>query len=230
MLDGPVLVTGGAKRIGAVICRALAARGASVVVHARASVSEAEALAKEIGGAVVVGDLADPDAAEGIVDAAAAAAGGPIQYVVNNASAFPKTRLKDASYEDVDVMMRLHAWAPLAITRAASAQGAQAVVNILDTRVTSHDPAHMPYLLSKQALLQLTRTLARELAPMRVNGVAPGPILEADDGDLDAAIRATILGRQGSPEDVAHAVAFMLEAEYTTGDVVFVDGGRHLRT
>ncbi len=237
-LDGPVLVTGGAKRVGAAVCRELAAAGATVVVHAHGSVAEAEALADALGGAVVTGDLSDPDAVAGLLDAASEAAGAPVRYVVNNASAFPRQRLAQTTYDDLDAMMRLHAWAPLALARDLARAGddtaGRAVVNLLDTRVTSHDPDHFPYHVSKQALWNLTRTLARELAPVRINGVAPGPILPPTDGsgdtELQAAVDATVLGRMGRPEEVAHAVRFLLEAQYVTGDVVFVDGGRHLRT
>lgn len=229
MLDGVALVTGGAKRIGAAICRELAAAGATVVVHAHASIAEAEALARELGGAVVVGDLADESVAEGLLVAAAAAAGAPVRYVVHNASRFPRERLVDAGHGSLDAMMRLHAWAPLIINRQLPTGAA--AVHMLDARMTDHDPVHGPYMLSKQVSWNLVKTLARELAPVRINGVAPGPILEPTDGsgsDLGAAIDATLLGRAGTPEEVARAVRFMLEAEYTTGDVVFVDGGRHL--
>jgi len=239
-LDGVALVTGGARRIGAAICEALATAGATVVVHAHRSTADAESLATRLGGHVVAGDLAKPAVAEGLVQQAAAAAGAPVRYVVNNASRFPQHRLADATYDDLDAMMRLHAWAPLAISRAAAGQGANAVVNLVDTRIAGHDPRHMPYLLSKQALWHLTRTLARELAPMRVNAVAPGPILAptAPDGaaaapdataELQAAVGSTLLARVGRPDEVAHAVRFLLENEYITGDTVFVDGGRHAR-
>lgn len=227
------LVTGGAKRIGAAISAALAEAGCRVAVHAHTSMEEAQALADRIGGVAVQADLSDPEQADGFVAAAAKALGAPVRYLVNNASAFPRTRLEAARYDDLDAMMRLHAWAPLALTRALPDQGGEAVVNLLDTRVVSHDPEHLPYHLSKQALTALTRTLAREMAPLRVNGVAPGPILESTDGSdgsrHQAAIDATLLGRAGTPEEVADAVRFLLTAEYITGDVLFVDGGRHLK-
>lgn len=227
------LVTGGAKRIGAAVGTALAGAGCRVAVHANTSLDEAEDLADRIGGVAVQADLQDPQAAQSLVSRAAEALGGPVTYLVNNASAFPRTRLQDATYEDLDAMMRLHAWAPLALTRSLAAQGGEAAVNLLDTRITSHDPTHMPYHLSKQALAALTRTLARELAPMRVSGVAPGPVLEPTDGSdgsrHQAAIDATLLGRAGRPEEVASAVRFLLQAEYITGDILYVDGGRHLR-
>lgn len=251
MADGPLagqtaLVTGGAKRIGEHICHALAAAGARVAVHARSSMREAENLAHRIGGVAVRADLADPEAAQALVADAAGALGAGVDLVVNNASIFPPVSLADATYADLEAVMRIHAWAPLAIARAAAAQGAHCAVNLLDTRIVSTDPQHFPYLLSKQALASLTRSLAVELSPMRVNGVAPGPILPANedggppgshdkqgsdgaDAGMEAAIKATVLGRAGRPEEIAAAVRYLVEAEYVTGQVLFVDGGRHLR-
>lgn len=239
MLEGTVLVTGGAKRIGAAIAMELAQAGLDVIVHHNASEEAAEATASAIQAMgrdawTLHADLTNTDAAESLIANAAAAAGRPIDFVVNNASSFPRIPLPAMTYHDMDTMMRLHAYAPLAIAR--SAKDARAVVNLLDTRIIGHDPEHFPYLMSKQVLGNLTRTLAKELAPVRVNGVAPGPILPPTDGDAepDAALQrgidATVLRRAGTPAEVAHAVRFLLEAEYVTGSVLFVDGGRHLRT
>ncbi len=231
------LVTGGAKRIGRAICQALADAGCDVVVHYGTSEAEADKTVEDLRGRgvkawAVRANLLETDEAEGLVGTASAAAGRPITLLVNNASAFPQQPWKTATYGDVDHMMRIHAWAPFAAMRALAAQGGQAVVNLLDTRITADDPIHAPYLLSKQALWHLTKDAARTFAPMRVNGVAPGPILTPTDGsgdtDMQAAIDATVLGRMGTPQEIAHAVRFLLEADYVTGDVVFVDGGRHL--
>lgn len=229
------LVTGGAKRIGAVIARTLTEAGCRVAIHAHTSMEEARSLATELDGVAIAADLREPAAAEGLVAEAAEALGTRVDYVVNNASAFPRGRLADTTYDDLDAMMRLHAWAPLATARAAAAKGARGIVNLLDARVASHDPQHFAYITSKQTLAALTRTLARELAPTRVNGVAPGPILPPtdtganNDQAMEAAIKATVLRRAGEPAEIAHAVRYLCEAEYVTGDVVFVDGGRHLR-
>lgn len=231
-LPDTVLVTGGAHRIGAAICRHLAGAGMRVAIHANQSMDAARELAAELDGVALGADLLDPAAANELVADAAKTLDAPVDAVVNNASAFARGRLRDLDYADVDAMMRLHAWAPLAITRAAAQQGARAAVNLLDTRIIGADPAHAAYHVSKQALAGLTRSMALELAPMRINGVAPGPILAPTDGsgdNLDAAVAATVLQRAGTPEEVAEAVHFLLDAAYITGEVLFVDGGRHLR-
>lgn len=232
-----VLVTGGAKRIGRAICEDLSGAGCHVIVHHGFSKDAAQELVDTIqdhGRQAwrIHADLSDPGAAEGLVAEAAALAGRPIDLLVNNASAFPKQPWNTATYPDMDAMMRIHAWAPFALGRALAAQGGRAVVNLLDTRIVADDPMHAPYLLSKQALWHLTQDMARTFAPMRVNGVAPGPILPPTGGtmdDFEAARQATVLGSVGSAQGVAHAVRFLLENEYVTGDTVFVDGGRHLQ-
>lgn len=237
MLDGIALVTGAAKRIGAAIALDLAEHGADVIVHHNTSQEAAEATASAIEALgrkawVIKADLSETDEADEIIGKARALAGGPISYVVNNASHFPRIPLPSMTYHDMDTMMRLHAYAPLAIARSAAPE-AKAIVNLLDTRITSHDPEHFPYLMSKQMLAGLTKTLAKELAPTRVNGVAPGPILPPTDGSddsMDPAIAATVLGRAGHPSEIAQAVRYLFEAEFVTGNVLFVDGGRHLRS
>lgn len=235
---GTALVTGGAKRIGAAIVMEMAQHGYDVVIHHHTSKEQAEATADLVRAMgrkawTLQADLTDLDQAESLLPKARKLA-GPVRFVVNNASAFPRIDLPSMTVHDVDTMMRLHAYAPLLIARAAAPE-ADAIINILDTRITSHDPEHFPYHLSKQTLDNLTRTLAKELAPTRVNGVAPGPILPpTDDSDdpetkLKNAADATVLGRSGTPDEIAQAVRFLLEAEYITGDVLFVDGGRHLK-
>ncbi len=232
------LVTGGAKRIGRAICKELAEAGCHVVVHYSTSEADARELAEAldrrhaIDTGLVQCDLHDVEATEQLIDAASDAIGGPIDLLVNNASSFPPQRWENATYADLDAMMRIHAWAPFALGRALHAQGGMAVVNLTDTRVVADDPAHGPYLLSKQALANLTQEMARRFAPMRVNAVAPGPILPPTGGtdqDFEAARNATVLGRTGSAQGIAHAVRFLLQNEFITGDTVFVDGGRHLR-
>lgn len=236
------LVTGGAKRIGRAISLALASSGADVVVHYGSSRAEADATAAGCRDAgvqawTVEADLADPEQAGRLYADAQGIAGSAPDLLVNNASAFPERRFTEAAAPDLDAMMHLHAWAPWTLMRnlAAALHGGRdgAVVNLLDTRIASQDPLHLPYWVSKQALGHLTRAAALELAPaVRVNAVAPGPILPPpgkDEAHMQRAKEAVPMARLGTPEEVADAVRFLLEADYVTGHTLFVDGGRHLR-
>lgn len=232
------LVTGGARRIGRAVCQRLAADGHEVVVHHRTSHRAASELVQELKAIgveawSVSADLAGPDEAQGLVQEAGDAAGGPVEILVNNASAFPRSRFEEMAYGDLEEMVRLHAWAPHTLARALAAQEVEGcVVNLLDTRVTDYDWQHVPYHLSKRMLWDLTRLAAVRLAPrVRVNAVAPGPILApagTDDAAFEKLAESVPLRRTGQPEEVADAVAWLVGARYTTGQVLWVDGGRHL--
>lgn len=230
------LVTGGARRIGRAIALALARAGFDVVIHFSTSREDAVDAANEVRELgqeawIVQEDLRNPKFADKLLEKARAECGRPIHVLVNNASTFPMMRAEETGWADLSEMMRLHAYAPLTLARQLAAQGGDAVVNIIDTRAESLDLAHFPYWLSKRTLADLTAALAVELAPVRVNAVSPGPILPPEDAPerLQAGIEATVLGRAGTPEEVAAAVLHLVGAEYTTGQTLFVDGGRHLR-
>lgn len=234
-----VLVTGAAVRLGAAIARHLAGLGAAVVVHFHTRHAEADALVRALteGGSeawTVQADLSGPDAAEGLVATAADAAGRPIDGVVLNASAYPPTTWDTVTWDDVDAAMRIHAWASLAILRAAAAQGnGGAAVAMLDTRLVDLDAGHLAYHVSKAAMASVTDAAARLLAPRwRVNAVAPGPVLEPvgskDAGYLDRLARLMPLRRAPTPGDVAVTVAHLLAVPSITGQTVHVDAGRHL--
>lgn len=230
------LVTGAARRIGRVIAVKLAKAGYDVVVHYSTSREDAVDTANEVRECgqqawLVQEDLRNPKFADKLIEKAATESSGPIDVVVNNASTFPIQSAKETGWADLSEMMRLHAYAPLALARDLAAQGGTAIVNIVDTRADSLDLAHFPYWLSKRTLADMTQALAVELAPVRVNAVAPGPILPPEDAPerLQAGIDATVLGRAGTPQEVADAVLYLLQAEYTTGETIRVDGGRHLR-
>jgi len=233
------LVTGAAKRIGRAIARHLARNDHDVVVHYRTSKDEAHQLAVElreqdVRAGTARADLADPDDRARLVDRAEDAIGRTPNVLVNNASSFPETTLAEATLDDFDRMMNLHAWAAFDLTRRVAERTEEtAVVNLLDTRIRSRDPDHVPYITSKRTLADLTETLAAELAPgTRVNAVAPGAILPPGDADpehMERLAEAAPLQRTGRPAEVAQAVTYLLEAEFVTGDTIFVDGGRHLR-
>jgi len=238
-LQGRVaLVTGGARRIGAAIALALGRAGAGVVLHYRESRDAAEALAADLRGLgvaahTVAGDLSVPEEAEGLV-AAATAVAGPLDLLVNNASIFPSVTIDDMTPEQLHENINVNALAPFLVSRAFARQGRPgSIVNLLDTRIASYDRNHLAYYLSKQMLDSMTRAAALEYAPgIRVNGVAPGLILPpaGEGADYLARLAGTNpLHRTGAPEDIAEAVLFLFRSPFITGEVIYVDGGRHLR-
>ena len=237
MLTRTVLVTGGAKRLGAAIARACAAAGWRVVVHYGASAAEAQALAAELGGAAGHGDLADPAGAAALFAGARDAAGGPIAALVNSASLFAYDRPEAI---DPALAARLHAInavtpAMLAATLAAQDDLADgAVVNLLDQKLANPNPDFFSYSLSKYALAGATEMLAQALAPkVRVNAVAPGITLPSGDQsetDFAAVAADNLLRRPVGAAAVAGAVVYLLDARSVTGQTLYVDcGQRFLR-
>lgn len=235
------LVTGGARRVGKAIALELARGGYDVVVHHSASDAEAEETVREIRAlgsraAVVKSDLMDPEApARTIADAVSVL--GRLDALVNSAANMMRTPVEDVTVAEWERIFALNLRAPFFLARAARdhlrrARGA--IVNIADLAAYETWPAYVPHGISKAGVVQMTRALARAFAPeIRVNGVAPGAVLLPDDWSEESAERlvaTTPLGRLGSPEDVARAVAYLLGAEYVTGEVLLVDGGRHVRT
>ncbi len=193
---GHVLVTGGGKRLGACIARACAAAGWRVVIHYGRSADDAQALAGELGGAVVQGDLSDPSQAAALFARARAAAGGPIAALVNSASAFEFDRPEAI---DADLAARLHATNAVTPAMLASALAAQddvaegAVVNLLDQKLANPNPDFFSYSLSKYALAGATTMLAQALSPrVRVNAVAPGITLPSGGAERGGLRRGRI--------------------------------------
>ena len=237
-----VLVTGGARRVGAAICRRLHGAGANVVIHYRTSHRAAEQLRRQLearrrGTTLCVrADLLDLDALEGLV-AAAVGHFGRLDAVVNNASSFYPTPLATVTQAQWDDLVGTNLKAPLFLVQAAAPELIRrrgAVVNIADIHAERPLEGHLVYSIAKAGLVALTRALARELAPrVRVNAVAPGAIVWPEDGVLANAkvqaeiVRRTPLGRCGSPEDIASAVHYLIaEAPFVTGHTLAVDGGR----
>lgn len=233
------LVTGGAVRVGRSIAGALAGAGYDLVLHYHSSGEAADRAAgqlRETGARVVTAraDLTDPDQIAGPFEVALEAFGG-LDLLVNNAAIFPRTDPLEATAEDWDRVFALNARAAfLCSTEAARRMERGVIVNIVDTGFAQAWPGYVPYVASKAALASVTRGLAAALAPrIRVNGVAPGPVLLPDEADgeaeREAAARRTVLDRVGAPEDVAEAVLYLAGAEYVTGEILRVDGGQHLR-
>ena len=234
------LVTGASRRLGAAIARALHAEGARLVIHHRSSQGEAEALARELNdvradSAIThAADLMDLGALPGLV-AAALAAFGRLDVLVNNASTFYATPLGEITPQAFDDLIGTNLRAPLFLAQAAAPElrlRRGLVLNMVDIHAFRPLKRHPVYCAAKAGLATLTQSLARELGPhVRVNGIAPGPVLWPDgemDGDLKTRILdRTALKRMGTPEEVAKvALFFVRDAPYVTGQVLPVDGGR----
>jgi pteridine reductase len=237
-----VLVTGGAKRLGAAIGRRLHAAGADLVVHYHRSRPAADALIAELeiaraGSALAVcADLHDVERLPALVEAALARF-GRLDVLVNNASTFYPTPVGSITPEQFDDLVGTNLRAPLFLSQAAApalraSQGL--ILNMVDIHGRRPLKAHPVYSAAKAGLVMLTRSLARELGPeIRVNGIAPGPVLWPER-DLDESLKAeivakTALKRSGSAEDIARtAYFFAAEAPYVTGQVIAVDGGRSI--
>jgi pteridine reductase len=232
------LVTGGAVRVGRAISLALGKAGYDVAIHYASSsdaASEVRKAIREGGGhaASLHANLLKPLEAENLVARAAAELGG-LDLLVNNAAIFPHARPEAVSVDEWDEVFALNTRAPFLCSRAAAAvmRNRGSIVNVADSGVDEGWPGYATYLASKAALVSLTRSLARAWAPrVRVNAVAPGPVLLPDsfgpEEEAEAAAR-TALNRIGTAGDVADAVLFLDRAEYVTGEVLYVDGGARL--
>jgi pteridine reductase len=237
-----VLVTGGAKRLGAAMARRLHAAGADIVVHYHRSQPAADELVAELqasrsGSAIAVcGDLQDVQRLPALVDAAVARY-GRLDVLINNASTFYPTPVGTITEAQFDDLVGTNLRAPLFLAQAAApalraTQGL--VINMVDIHGRRPLKAHPAYSAAKAGLVMLTKSLARELGPeIRVNGIAPGPVLWPER-DLDESLKAEIIGktalkRSGSPDDIARTALFLAtEAPYVTGQIIAVDGGRSL--
>ena len=236
------LVTGGARRVGAEIVKHLHAAGATVAIHYRNSHAAALALAEECNAlragsaAIFSADLLRTESIPALIAAVTERCGGP-HILINNASSFyptPFGQLTSAHWTD---LMGSNLMAPLFLAQAAASalrRAHGAIVNIVDIHGLRPLPGYIVYSTAKAALIHLTKALARELAPeVRVNGIAPGPVLWPDAGVDEAQrqeiIRSTLLQRSGTPADVARAVCFFATAPFVTGQILAIDGGRSLR-
>lgn len=230
-----VLVTGGARRIGAAIVRQLVEAGHQVAVHHHDSHDEAEALAAELGVALVTADLADADETRTLIGRAAEVLAGPVEGLVNNASLFSWDALPLNDHAELDRHMHVNLGAPLILASALAEQdGVQegAIVNLLDQKVANPNPDFLTYTLSKAALAEATTLLAMAFAPrIRVNAVSPGlslPSLDQSEDDFAAVARANLLERQVALADIAVTVEHLLTVRSITGQNVFVDCGQRL--
>ncbi len=247
LVDKVALVTGGAARIGAQICRTLANAGAIVAIHCHRSLAAAEDLVEEIEAAggesfVVRGDLSEEEDRAALIDSVIDKA-GRLDILVNNASIFEKIPLDEMTSDAAQMMWRVNAEAPLMLIQHAAPHlrfegkgDPGSVINMIDNSSGRNDwPELSHYCASKAALLSMTRSLAQELAPsIRVNGVGPGAILfqEWESDERRAAVLSSIpMGRQGEVEEIAETVLFLAAGPpYITGQIIDVDGGWSLTT
>jgi pteridine reductase len=236
------LITGAARRIGAVIAAELHAQGAAVGIHYHASASEARELAARLdesrpgSAAVFQADLVDAAASASLVDAVLEWCGA-LDILVNNASSFYPTPLGSIDEQQWEDLVGTNFKAPLFLSQAAAPALRERrgnIINIVDIHSRRPLRDHVVYGSSKAALAMLTRSLAKDLAPeVRVNGISPGAILWPEDGMSEDTRNSIIdqipLRRSGNPADIASCVLYLVQsAPYVTGQIIAVDGGRSL--
>ena len=240
--DQVVLITGGARRVGAEIARTLHAAGANMLIHYRSSAAAAVALAEEFNkirahsAAIHAAHLLNAEAPERLV-AAALLEFGRLDILINNASSFYPTPIGTITLPQWDDIVGSNLKAPLFLSQAAAPSlRAQRglIINMIDIHALRPLRAHPVYSVAKAGLAMLTRSVARELGPeVRVNGIAPGPVLWPDGG-MDETLKReivdkTALKRHGTPRDIARTALFLAkDAPYITGQIIAVDGGRSI--
>ncbi|HEU5137718.1 MAG TPA: pteridine reductase [Steroidobacteraceae bacterium] len=235
-----VLITGGARRVGATIARMLHGAGANLVVHYRNSSNDATALAAALNAAraksavTFKADLLDLGKLPELVEFAVRSFGS-LDVLVNNASTFYPTKIGEITPEAWDDLMGSNLKAPLFLSQAAAPalkKSGGLIINIVDIHALRPLRNYTVYCSAKAGLHMLTRSLAKELGPeVRVNGISPGPVMWPEHGGDESArkkiIQRTILQKMGSPEDIARtALFFAASAPFITGQILAVDGGR----
>ena len=233
-----VLITGSARRVGRALALAVARAGGDVVIHFGQSEADAKSLVSEIqamGGKAFLlqADLNDPKQVEMLVPRACEH--GPLFALVNNAAIFEPLTWETSTLEDWDRHMLVNLTVPFLLSQAFARLlppgGTGRIINILDWRALRPGADHLPYTISKSALVALTRSLAIALAPsITVNGLALGAILPPTDGAaLPKLIEKVPAGRWADLDEVSQTLLFLLEGPaYITGEIIHVDGGRHL--
>ena len=235
------LVTGAGHRIGRSIAIALATKGVAVGVHYSTSKEAALAVVADIkacGGkaCAVQADLSKVTDVQSLINDAADALGRPVDILINNASIYEEDSLQTFTSASWDRHQKINLLAPLMLMQSMAASlsetKAGAVINIIDQRVLKLNPLYMSYTTTKAALWAATKTAAQALAPsIRVNAIGPGPTLANEQQtaqDFAEEAAAVPLGKGPTPEEIAHAVNFILEAPAMTGQLIALDGGQHL--
>jgi NAD(P)-dependent dehydrogenase (short-subunit alcohol dehydrogenase family) len=234
------LITGSAKRIGRAIALELARRGARIAVHYRSETAEAEETLKSIqaagsDGAIFRAELTDNNAVTRMFQDIGKTLGG-LDILINSASIFIAGTADQTTPELWDSQMDSNAKAPFFVAQNAArmmaARGQGKMINIADVAGEVIWPGYLSYSVSKAALIAVNRGLAKTYAPdIQVNAIGPGPVLFPEyysEQQKKSAIDRTLLKREGSPQDIVNAVVFLIENDYITGELIHVDGGRHL--
>ncbi len=239
-----VLITGGAKRVGAAICRELHADGALLMIHYNRSIEEARALKADLNlkransVAIIQGDLLNLEALPGLVNKTIEHF-GKLDVLINNASSYTPTEIGTINEENWHDLMGSNLKAPMFLAQAAATELRKnhgVIINITDMHIERPKKGYVVYSVAKAGLVTLTKSLAQELSPeVRVNAVAPGPVLwpennpQFDEVYRQRVISQTLLKRVGEANDVAKAVKFLVaDAPFVTGHILAVDGGRSL--
>ena len=234
------LITGAAKRIGRALALDLAAHGSDIAIHYNRSADDAESLRHEITALgrraiTLKADLAQMNALETLIPTCLEKLGAPT-CLINNGSLFEKDEIGALTAEDWDAHQNINLRAPVFLSQSfanalpSDRQGV--IINLIDQRVLKPRPLFFSYSVSKAALWAATRMLAQALAPrIRVNAIGPGPVLRSihqSQEQFEAEGGRTLLGRGASPEEIASAVRFILDAPAMTGQMIVLDGGQHL--
>jgi pteridine reductase len=242
--DKVILITGGAKRVGATMCRELHKQGARLMIHYNNSMSEARALQAELNllrpnsVAIIQGDLLNLNVLPTLVSETVHQF-GKLDVLINNASTYYPTDLGQINEENWQDLIGSNLKAPVFLAQAAATElrkNSGCIINITDMHIERPKKGYIVYSVAKAGLVTLTKSLAHELSPeVRVNAVAPGPVQwpesnpQFDEVYRQRVINQTLLKRVGEAEDVAKAVKFLIyDAPFITGHILAVDGGRSL--
>jgi NAD(P)-dependent dehydrogenase (short-subunit alcohol dehydrogenase family) len=236
-----VFITGGAKRIGSHLARALAQRGANLVINYRYSSADAQAVVRElrqvgVDALAVPGDVSSAPDVQRMI-ASALERFGRIDVLINNAAVYFKTPFAHVTESEWDLTLDINLKGSFLCAKAVAehmrGRGEGKIINFADWAGMRPYPEYLPYCVSKAGVIALTQALAQELAPaVQVNCIAPGPILlpeEMEEDERERVVRATPLKRIGSPEDIVQTVLFLIEGtDFATGGTYLIDGGRYI--
>ena len=232
------LITGASKRLGRATALTLADNGINTIIHYNTSEQDAIetvqlSKAKGVLSGKIQCDFKNLNGIQQLINEALSIT-GKIDFIINSASVYPADNLESLSGTDMHNTININGFAPFVLAREfKNICSSGSIINFLDARMTDYEPNHISYQLSKQMLFNLTRMMSLEFAPsIRVNAVAPGIIIPDNIDNEESLLRlkeGNPLMRIGTPEEVTSTVLFLLQNEFITGQVIYVDGGRNLR-